>query len=126
MQEPENDSQDVESSELDSRRTQMSIVQCLTVSDGSTKPEFSQTSENIVQDVEKSDMQWEGTTMPMLGSLSGNSHVGLFRTPISGGVQSATSSHGLPRPALAVRNLMEQVKTLANHELELTPLISTS
>lgn len=35
---------------------------------------------------------------------------GLFRTPISGGVQSATSAHGLPRPALAVRNLMEQVK----------------
>ncbi|MCI55502.1 FMN binding protein, partial [Trifolium medium] len=34
---------------------------------------------------------------------------GLFRTPISGGVQSATSAHGLPRPALAVRNLMGQV-----------------
>lgn len=39
----------------------------------------------------------------------GNSRAGLFRTPISGGVQSATSAHGLPRPALAVRNLMEQV-----------------
>lgn len=35
---------------------------------------------------------------------------GLFRTPISGGVQSATSAHDLPRPALAVRNLMEQVQ----------------
>jgi hypothetical protein len=27
-------------------------------------------------------------------------------------VQSATSAHGLPRPALAVRNLMEQVMTI--------------
>lgn len=35
---------------------------------------------------------------------------GLFRTPISGGVQNATSAHALPRPALAVRNLLEQVK----------------
>lgn len=40
----------------------------------------------------------------------GGTRAGLFRTPISGGVQSATSAHGLPRPALAVRNLMEQVK----------------
>lgn len=39
----------------------------------------------------------------------GGARTGLFRTPISGGVQSATSAHGLPRPALAVRNLMEQV-----------------
>lgn len=42
---------------------------------------------------------------------AGGTRAGLFRTPISGGVQSATSAHGLPRPALAVRNLMEQVKT---------------
>ncbi|XP_071686422.1 uncharacterized protein [Rutidosis leptorrhynchoides] len=35
---------------------------------------------------------------------------GLFRTPISGGVQTATSVHDLPRPALAVRNLMEQAR----------------
>lgn len=40
----------------------------------------------------------------------GSSRAGLFRTPISGGVQSATSAHGLPRPALAVRNLMEQAR----------------
>ncbi|WOK95001.1 hypothetical protein Cni_G03706 [Canna indica] len=33
---------------------------------------------------------------------------GLFRMPISSGVQSATYTHGLPPPALAVRNLMEQ------------------
>ncbi|GAB4837429.1 hypothetical protein Ancab_002296 [Ancistrocladus abbreviatus] len=42
----------------------------------------------------------------------GGTRAGLFRTPISGGVQSATSAHGLPRPALAVRNLMEQVKPI--------------
>lgn len=40
---------------------------------------------------------------------AGGTRAGLFRTPISGGVQSATSAHGLPRPSLAVRNLMEQV-----------------
>lgn len=40
---------------------------------------------------------------------SSGSRAGLFRTPISGGVQSATFAHGLPPPALAVRNLMEQV-----------------
>ena len=45
-------------------------------------------------------------------SVSGvtGSKPGLFRTPISGGVHSATSAHDLPRPALAVRNLMEQVR----------------
>ncbi|KFK35842.1 hypothetical protein AALP_AA4G044100 [Arabis alpina] len=40
----------------------------------------------------------------------GGTRAGLFRTPISGGVQNATSAHGLPRPALAVRNLMEQAR----------------
>ncbi|KAL2932759.1 Zinc finger and BTB domain-containing protein 9 [Bienertia sinuspersici] len=40
----------------------------------------------------------------------GGTRAGLFRTPISGGVQSATSAHGLPSPALAVRNLMEQAR----------------
>lgn len=48
---------------------------------------------------------------PSYGSgIGGGTRAGLFRTPISGGVQSATSAHGLPRPALAVRNLMEQVR----------------
>ncbi|KAL0441267.1 UNVERIFIED_CONTAM: hypothetical protein Sradi_0065600 [Sesamum radiatum] len=42
-------------------------------------------------------------------ATGGGTRAGLFRTPISGGVQSATSAHGLPRPALAVRNLMEQI-----------------
>lgn len=46
----------------------------------------------------------------LIGGPSGGSRTGLFRTPISGGVQSATSAHGLPRPALAVRNLMEQAR----------------
>ncbi|KAL7100413.1 hypothetical protein ACP275_09G144200 [Erythranthe tilingii] len=55
------------------------------------------------------------TTPPLMvsyGSTSGGggTRAGLFRTPISGGVQSATSAHGLPRPALAVRNLMEQAR----------------
>ncbi|URE15485.1 Pyridoxamine 5'-phosphate oxidase [Musa troglodytarum] len=43
------------------------------------------------------------------GSGSSGSRSGLFRTPISGGVQTATSTHDLPSPALAVRNLMEQI-----------------
>ncbi|XP_065048772.1 uncharacterized protein LOC103992298 isoform X3 [Musa acuminata AAA Group] len=43
------------------------------------------------------------------GSGSSGSRSGLFRTPISGGVQTATSTHDLPSPALAVRNLMEQM-----------------
>ncbi|CAH9138905.1 unnamed protein product [Cuscuta epithymum] len=47
-----------------------------------------------------------------LGSTTGGggTRAGLFRAPISGGVQSATSAHGLHRPALAVRNLMEQAR----------------
>ncbi|CAA3005257.1 Pyridoxamine 5 -phosphate oxidase family isoform 1 [Olea europaea subsp. europaea] len=55
------------------------------------------------------------TTPPLVLSYGnttggGGTRAGLFRTPISGGVQSATSAHGLPRPALAVRNLMEQAR----------------
>ncbi|KAL9459906.1 hypothetical protein AB3S75_003165 [Citrus x aurantiifolia] len=48
--------------------------------------------------------------VPHGSGTSGGTRAGLFRTPISGGVQSATSAHGLPRPALAVRNLMEQAR----------------
>ncbi|THU59980.1 hypothetical protein C4D60_Mb07t07760 [Musa balbisiana] len=44
------------------------------------------------------------------GSGLSASRSGLFRTPISGGVQTATSTHDLPSPALAVRNLMEQAR----------------
>ncbi|CAI9773551.1 unnamed protein product [Fraxinus pennsylvanica] len=50
-------------------------------------------------------------------TTGGGTRAGLFRTPISGGVQSATSAHGLPRPALAVRNLMEQAKFLLVYKL---------
>lgn len=52
--------------------------------------------------------------LPAPGGIvaGGGTRAGLFRTPISGGVQSATSAHGLPRPALAVRNLMEQVNAV--------------
>ncbi|KAG8380262.1 hypothetical protein BUALT_Bualt07G0174900 [Buddleja alternifolia] len=49
-------------------------------------------------------------TVPYGSTTGGGTRAGLFRTPISGGVQSATSAHGLPRPALAVRNLMEQAR----------------
>ncbi|XP_039171833.1 uncharacterized protein LOC104450690 isoform X2 [Eucalyptus grandis] len=48
--------------------------------------------------------------MPLSVPYGSGTRAGLFRTPISGGVQSATSAHGLPRPALAVRNLMEQAR----------------
>ncbi|XP_008781768.1 uncharacterized protein LOC103701482 [Phoenix dactylifera] len=44
------------------------------------------------------------------GSGTSGSRAGLVRTPISGGVQSATFVHNLPRPALAARNLMEQAR----------------
>ncbi|KAH0943272.1 hypothetical protein HID58_002909 [Brassica napus] len=43
------------------------------------------------------------------GNSGGNRAV-LYRTPISGGVQNATSAHALPPPALAVRNLLEQAR----------------
>ncbi|KAJ4718784.1 Pyridoxamine 5'-phosphate oxidase-related, FMN-binding [Melia azedarach] len=48
--------------------------------------------------------------VPHGSGTGGGTRAGLFRTPISGGVQSATSAHGLPPPALAVRNLMEQAR----------------
>ncbi|KAF3784123.1 hypothetical protein EJ110_NYTH15579 [Nymphaea thermarum] len=50
------------------------------------------------------------TASPVMVGISGGSRSGLLRPPVSGGVQSATSAHDLPRPALAVRNLMEQVR----------------
>eukprot|EP00252_Welwitschia_mirabilis_P026306 TRINITY_DN8572_c0_g3_i1.p1 TRINITY_DN8572_c0_g3~~TRINITY_DN8572_c0_g3_i1.p1 ORF type:complete len:356 (-),score=67.58 TRINITY_DN8572_c0_g3_i1:276-1343(-) len=46
----------------------------------------------------------------LMGVPGGGARAGLFRTPNSGGVQSATSAHDLPHPALAVRNLMEQAR----------------
>ncbi|KAJ4761358.1 Pyridoxamine 5'-phosphate oxidase family protein [Rhynchospora pubera] len=49
-------------------------------------------------------------TSSVSGAVTTGSRAGLFRTPISGGVHSATSAHDLPPPALAVRNLMEQAR----------------
>ncbi|KAG2317379.1 hypothetical protein Bca52824_020501 [Brassica carinata] len=46
--------------------------------------------------------------LPQGAGNSGGNRAGLFRTPISGGVQNATSAHALPPPALAVCNLLEQ------------------
>lgn len=66
------------------------------------------------QGSEKSPTEVLKKEMPAIVSngsgMGGGTRAGLFRTPISGGVQSATSAHGLPRPALAVRNLMEQAR----------------
>lgn len=73
-------------------------------SDGSEKPVSF--SEAVNMDVHPTSQS---------GSVvGGGTRAGLFRTPISGGVQSATSAHGLPRPALAVRNLMEQVQAVVS------------
>lgn len=72
--------------------------------------ETQSTDKDIVEPLQTSNMSWS-TITTQGGSVSGGgTRAGLFRTPISGGVQSATSAHGLPRPALAVRNLMEQVR----------------
>ncbi|KAL0857048.1 hypothetical protein Bca101_062202 [Brassica carinata] len=48
--------------------------------------------------------------LPQGAGNSGGNRAGLFRTPISGGVQNATSAHALPPPALAVCNLLEQAR----------------
>ncbi|XP_051134883.1 uncharacterized protein LOC127254055 isoform X2 [Andrographis paniculata] len=48
--------------------------------------------------------------VPHGSTAGGGTRAGLFRTPISGGVQNATSAHGLPKPSLAVRNLIEQAR----------------
>ncbi|KAI9161365.1 hypothetical protein LWI28_016726 [Acer negundo] len=55
-------------------------------------------------------LKMESSLLVPHGITGGGTRAGLFRTPISGGVQNATSAHGLPRPALAVRNLMEQAR----------------
>lgn len=64
------------------------------------------------KDAEKAFKVETPVMVPSGSGASGGTRAGLFRTPISGGVQSATSAHGLPRPALAVRNLMEQVNVI--------------
>ncbi|XP_059642032.1 uncharacterized protein LOC132283985 isoform X2 [Cornus florida] len=73
---------------------------------------LSQGNSDHDQSNEKNDNKVSDIMTPLTVSYGtgGSSRAGLFRTPISGGVQSATSAHGLPRPALAVRNLMEQAR----------------
>ncbi|KAF3634743.1 putative beta-fructofuranosidase, insoluble isoenzyme CWINV3-like [Capsicum annuum] len=81
---------------------------------GLVNPEstFSLPQENSdKRETKKDDLnQTPKVVIPLEHSTSGGTRTGLFRTPISGGVQSATSAHGLPKPALAVRNLMEQAR----------------
>ncbi|EEF43557.1 uncharacterized protein LOC8286236 [Ricinus communis] len=67
-------------------------------------------NESSKKDAEKIIKVETPLVVPHGSSTGGGTRAGLFRTPISGGVQSATSAHGLPRPALAVRNLMEQAR----------------
>ena len=69
---------------------------------------FGQIDEKVANETSK--MEETPFTVTCGSGTAGGTTAGLFRTPISGGVQSATSAHGLPRPALAVRNLMEQVR----------------
>ncbi|GLU21864.1 hypothetical protein SLE2022_379760 [Rubroshorea leprosula] len=62
------------------------------------------------EDADKLIKVEQHVTIPNVTVAGGGTRAGLFRTPISGGVQSATSAHGLHPPALAVRNLMEQAR----------------
>ncbi|KAE8700574.1 F-box/kelch-repeat protein [Hibiscus syriacus] len=81
----------------------------LSVSQGDS--DDNQCSEKGANKLTKIETKFENSvTAPHSSGVTGGTRAGLFRTPISGGVQSATSAHGLPRPALAVRNLMEQAR----------------
>lgn len=62
--------------------------------------------------VDKMDVIEKEVTIPYGANfhVGSTTRAGLFRTPISGGLHSATFSHDLPPPALAVRNLMEQAR----------------
>lgn len=77
-------------------------------------PDYNQEGEKEANETRKMETP---LIVPSGSGAGGGTRAGLFRTPISGGVQSATSAHGLPRPALAVRNLMEQVKRLSFYPL---------
>jgi hypothetical protein len=74
---------------------------------------FSQGNMNQNQNSDKDAdkiLKMESSLLVPHGITGGGTRAGLFRTPISGGVQNAASAHGLPPPALAVRNLMEQAR----------------
>ncbi|PKI40232.1 hypothetical protein CRG98_039350 [Punica granatum] len=66
--------------------------------------------QSIVRSVNDRFERGRPLSVPYGSGAAGGTRAGLFRTPISGGVQSATPAHGLPPPALAVRNLMEQAR----------------
>ncbi|KAK1576512.1 hypothetical protein Q3G72_014574 [Acer saccharum] len=66
-------------------------------------------NQNSDEDADKI-LKMESSLLVPHGITGGGTRAGLFRTPISGGVQNAASAHGLPPPALAVRNLMEQAR----------------
>ncbi|KAJ8560155.1 hypothetical protein K7X08_004213 [Anisodus acutangulus] len=75
------------------------------------EPTFSLSQDNSdKRETNRNDLNQAPKVVTPLEHSTGGTRAGLFRTPISGGVQSATSAHGLPKPALAVRNLMEQAR----------------
>ncbi|XP_073009372.1 uncharacterized protein [Typha latifolia] len=77
--------------------------------DGFLESNLSHETHNEVHEVDITE-NLKMVTAATSGTGASGSRTGLFRTPISGGVQSATSAHDLPPPALAVRNLMEQAR----------------
>ncbi|KAI7984805.1 hypothetical protein LOK49_LG14G02303 [Camellia lanceoleosa] len=78
--------------------------------DETPKMVHSDYNQNSEKDADETPKMETSLTVSYGSGTGGGTRAGLFRTPISGGVQSATSAHGLPRPALAVRNLMEQAR----------------
>eukprot|EP00898_Chlorokybus_atmophyticus_P008865 jgi/Chlat1/8980/Chrsp94S08267 len=58
---------------------------------------------------EYTPLAYRSDSLPRRNSTT-NPRAGLTRTPITGGVQSATSTHDLPSPAVAVRNLVERAR----------------
>ncbi|KAG0447411.1 hypothetical protein HPP92_028336 [Vanilla planifolia] len=87
------------------------------VNHGGEGGELIQEGSSYVSDVEVGSSTVDTSAKQRITALTNancptvsGSRMGLFRTPISGGVHSATSAHDLPPPALAVRNLMEQAR----------------
>ncbi|KAL5823595.1 hypothetical protein ACOSQ3_021578 [Xanthoceras sorbifolium] len=96
-----------EAEEEDSLNSGFGLVSGDTVSLSQGNPNHNQSSDKDADKI----LKMESPLVVPHGSVTGGgTRAGLFRTPISGGVQNATSAHGLPRPALAVRNLMEQAR----------------
>ncbi|KAJ4802029.1 Pyridoxamine 5'-phosphate oxidase family protein [Rhynchospora pubera] len=83
------------------------LLQALANANG---PSSDSNSINTTEDVNVNVNVNANVTSSVSGAVTTGSRAGFFRTPISGGVHSATSAHDLPPPALAVRNLMEQAR----------------